>query len=145
MFFNDTAIPDNESGEQGANLCRDMKSAAKNCPVRYRALIKWFDFTRMALSKIEPMIIHLFHITGKKVTKPNCPIKMVAKFNPSSGSQSYLASGKDCLRPAFYKVPFFLKRPGPIYGAFSVGGHEGRPGHHTQVSHLLYLDQFFIL
>lgn len=132
-YFNTTLIPDHENGETGGRRCRDMKSAQRNCPVRFEALKKWFAFAEMALSIIEPKTIDMFYLTGKKATTPNCPLKMRANFNPSVGSQSFKHSDRFCTRPAYYNLPFFLKRPGPRYNAFSVAGHEGRPGHHTQV------------
>ena len=134
MFFNDTIIPEVENGVEGAKKCKDLKTAKVHCPVRYKSMMKWFKFVRTVLSNIEPMTTPMFYFTGPKATTPNCPLKMVAKFNPSSGSQSFSGGGSTCARAAHYQLPFFLERPGPIYNAFSVAGHEGRPGHHTQVS-----------
>ena len=132
-FFNTTVIPDDENGEEGGKKCKDMESAKLNCPVRYEAIQNWFRFAEMVLAKIEPKIYDMFHMTGEKATTPNCPLEMRGNFNPSIGSQSFRYSGMNCSRPAYYNIPFFLKRPGPKYNAFSVAGHEGRPGHHTQV------------
>ena len=132
-FFNSTVIPENENDEEGGRRCKDMESAKMNCPVRYKAMQDWFAEVRVILARIEPMTIPMFYMTGDKATTPSCPLKMVAKFNPSSGSQSYSSTGKKCLSACRYKLPFFLKRPGPKYNLYSVAGHEGRPGHHTQV------------
>lgn len=88
-FFNDTIIPDHENGEIGASRCRDMASAKVNCPVRYKAIQNWFALCHMALSKIEPLLVGLFHSSGTKATTPNCPIVMKVNFNPSVGAQSY--------------------------------------------------------
>lgn len=139
-YFNTSVIPDNENDEEGGRRCFDMASAKKNCPVRYKAMQDWFEYVNRVLSLVDPMTIDMFYMTGDKSTTPNCPVKMKAKFNPSSGSQSYSAAGKNCARPCYYMLPFFLLRPGPIYGAYSVAGHEARPGHHTQVRYLNYCD-----
>ena len=134
MFFNTTEIPENENGIEGGRRCSNMEEAKKNCPVRYKAMIDWFKTVQESLALIDPKLVDMFYITGKKATVPNCPLEMTAKFNPSSGSQSYKGSDKKCSKPGQYFLPFFLKRPGPKYGVLSVAGHEGRPGHHTQVS-----------
>ena len=96
-------------------------------------MIDWFKYVHELLAIIDPMTVSMFNMIGEQSTTPNCPLKMVANFNPSSGSQSYQSSGSDCRTPCHYYLPFFLERPGPKYSAFSVAGHEGRPGHHTQV------------
>ena len=133
MFFNTTEIPENENGIEGGRRCSNMEEAKKNCPVRYKAMVDWFKTVQESLALIDPKLVDMFYVTGKKATVPNCPLEMTAKFNPSSGSQSYKGSGKKCSKPGQYFLPFFLKRPGPKYGVLSVAGHEGRPGHHTQV------------
>ena len=132
-FFNTTPIPDNENGAIGGSRCPDMESARINCTVRYKAMQDWFKYTREIIAMLDPLTVYLFHMGGERITTPVCPVKMVAKFNPSSGSQSYSGGGPDCDYASSYKLPFFLKLPGPKYNAFSVGGHETRPGHHTQV------------
>ena len=85
------------------------------------------------LSVLAPKTTHMFHFTSDKQTTPNCPVKLVANFNPGTGSQSYSASGKSCPRAGHYRLPFYLKDLGPRYNAISVAAHEARPGHHTQV------------
>ena len=75
----------------------------------------------------------MFHFTGKHKSTPNCPVQLVANFNPGTASQRYGASDENCTRPSQYKLPFFLKDLGPRYTAMSVAAHEARPGHHTQV------------
>lgn len=92
------------------------------------------------LSDLAPKTNHMFHFTGKQQSTPNCPVQLVANFNPGTGSQSYRSSDKDCTTTAKYRLPFYLKDMGPRYNAISVGAHEARPGHHTQVRHLR---QFF--
>ena len=75
----------------------------------------------------------MFHFSGPKHTTPNCPIEMAPDFNPSAGA-NYNDGGKECKKNAHYNVPFFSGRPGPKYEEWSTNSHEGRPGHHTQVS-----------
>ena len=75
----------------------------------------------------------MFHFSGPKHTTPNCPIEMAPDFNPSAGA-NYNDGGKECKKNARYNVPFFSGRPGPKYEEWSTNSHEGRPGHHTQVS-----------
>ena len=87
------------------------------------------------LSALAPKTTHMFHHTGKRQSTPNCPVLLVANFNPGTGSQSYSSSGKKCARPSHYRLPFFLKDMGPRYNAISVAAHEARPGHHTQVDY----------
>jgi len=133
MFFNTTVIPENENGAAAAEKCKSMETAKVHCPVRYEAMILWFKEVQSILALIEPKTVNFFYLSGKNASTPNCPLKMQAKFNPSSGSQSFSSSGYACTKPARYQLPFFLKRPGPRYNAYSVAGHEARPGHHTQV------------
>jgi len=75
----------------------------------------------------------MFHFSGAKHTTPNCPIQMYPDFNPSGGA-NYDDGGAQCKNNARYNVPFFSARPGPKYEEWSTNAHEGRPGHHTQVS-----------
>lgn len=98
-----------------------------------------FFFGIAILSDLAPKTNHMFHFTGKNQSTPNCPVQLVANFNPGTGSQSFRSSDKNCTKPAQYRLPFYLKDMGPRYNAISVGAHEARPGHHTQVR---YLGQF---
>ena len=86
-----------------------------------------------ALSLLDPKTINMFYFTGPKQTTPNCPIEMAPDFNPS-GSASYIPGGKYCEQNSRYNRPFFTTRPGPKYEEWTNFAHEGRPGHHTQVS-----------
>ena len=95
-----------------------------------------FFFGIAVLSDLAPKTNHMFHFTGKYRSTPNCPVQLVANFNPGTGSQSYRSSDRGCTKPAMYRLPFYLKDMGPRYNAISVGAHEARPGHHTQVRHL---------
>ena len=88
------------------------------------------------LSDLAPKTNHMFHFTGKNQSTPNCPVQLVANFNPGTGSQSFRSSDKNCTEPAKYRLPFYLKDMGPRYNAISVAAHEARPGHHTQVRHV---------
>jgi len=133
-FFNTTPIPDNESGSIGGSRCKNMEMARKNCPVRYEAMQLWFKYAQQIIARLDPLTVDMFYMAGPKKTTPVCPVKMVAKFNPSSGSQSYSGGGVHCDHASQYQLPFFLKLPGPKSNAFSVAGHETRPGHHTQVN-----------
>ena len=137
-FFNTTPIPENENGAVGGSRCPNMEEARVKCPVRYEAMQAWFKYAQEIISMLDPLTVDLFHMGGPRITTPVCPVKMVAKFNPSSGSQSYSGGGQDCDEASEYQLPFFLKLPGPKFNAFSVAGHETRPGHHTQVLGLLY-------
>jgi len=77
----------------------------------------------------------MFYFSGPKQTTPNCPIKMAPDFNPSVGA-NYIDGGRESKENARYNIPFFLTRPGPKFEGWSTSAHEGRPGHHTQVSFL---------
>ncbi|XP_068740559.1 uncharacterized protein [Montipora capricornis] len=133
MFFNEEKIPENESNKEAFSKCTSMETAKKYCPMRHKAMLTWFDTVNAILGSLAPKTNHMFYHTGEKQSTPNCPVLLVAKFNPGSGSQSYSSSGKSCSRPSHYKLPFFLKDLGPRYNAISVAAHEARPGHHTQV------------
>ncbi len=133
-YFNNTPVPSNESSADAHEKCQSMASAKMYCPVRYQAMLNWFDYVQSTLSQLDPMIRGFFYATGDMASTPNCPVKMVAKFNPSSGSQSYSSAGSICRRACYYQLPFFLTPPGPRYNAISVAAHEARPGHHTQVN-----------
>lgn len=84
---------------------------------------------------LDPQTTDMFHFSGLKHTRPNCPVDMAPTFNPSKGAQSYMRSTKDCSRNSLYNIPFFMERPGPKYSEWSVNAHEARPGHHTQVTY----------
>ena len=88
------------------------------------------------MSLLEPKTVDMFYFTGNKQTTPSCPVDMRPNFNPSSGVQSYSRSTKTCSRKSYYRIPFFLDRPGPKYMEWGVNSHEARPGHHTQVIRL---------
>ncbi|KAL9986409.1 hypothetical protein ACROYT_G000554 [Oculina patagonica] len=133
MFFNDEKIPENESNKDAFAKCTSMEQAKIYCPKRYKAMLTWFEYVKSVLSDLAPKTNHMFHFTGKRQSTPNCPVLLVANFNPGTGSQSYQSSNKDCTRNARYRLPFYLKDMGPRYNAISVGAHEARPGHHTQV------------
>ncbi|XP_031560462.1 uncharacterized protein LOC116296565 [Actinia tenebrosa] len=133
MFFNENPIPDNETNEDAAMKCIDMASAKIHCSQRYASMLKWFDYVNGVLSLLAPKTVNMFHFTGAKQSTPNCPVQVVANFNPGTGSQSYSSSDRSCSRPCRYRLPFYLKDHGPIYNAYSVAAHEARPGHHTQV------------
>ena len=90
-------------------------------------------FSPQVMSMLDPKTSQMFYFTGKNHTTPNCPLEMVADFNPSAGVPSYRSSDKACSRNAKYFIPFFLERPGPRYMQWSINAHEARPGHHTQV------------
>ena len=93
------------------------------------------------LGLLDPKTINMFYFTGPKQTTPNCPITLAPDFNPSAGP-NYESGGKECKKNAQYNIPFFLERPGPKYEEWSTNAHEGRPGHHTQVS---FLERFLFL
>ena len=93
----------------------------------------FFDCFFQAFSLLDPKTIKMFHFSGAKHTTPNCPIQMYPDFNPSSGP-NYNDGGAQCKKNARYNVPFFSAKPGPKYEEWSTNAHEGRPGHHTQVS-----------
>lgn len=114
--------------------------------IKIQTLKPWLNFSLEILSLLEPKTIDMFHFTGKKRTTPSCPINVVPNFNPKTGSQSYVGAGKSCSSSCSYRLPFFMDNLGPKYNAFSVAGHEGRPGHHTQVENISALDlQDFLL
>lgn len=127
--------------------CTEKKTASlTDCAqlsqiVLYRDLItdllKWCYIVLAVLSSLAPKTTNMFHHTGNKQSTPNCPVLLVANFNPGTGSQSYSSSGKSCSRASHYRLPFYLKDMGPRYNAISVGAHEARPGHHTQVNRFI--------
>lgn len=43
MFFNDMKIPENESNKDAFSKCTSMESAKFHCPIRYKAMLTWFD------------------------------------------------------------------------------------------------------
>eukprot|EP00794_Sanderia_malayensis_P009553 gene9553-10540_t len=132
-FFNNKELPKNESSGDAFKLCKTIEGAKKYCPNRWRAMEKWFEFSRMVMAKLDPKTVNMFFFTGDKHTTPNCPVDLKPDFNPTSGAQSYLGSTPQCTRNAIYNIPFFLKNLGPKFSEYSVNAHEARPGHHTQV------------
>ncbi|XP_065060075.1 uncharacterized protein LOC135687446 isoform X2 [Rhopilema esculentum] len=131
-YFNATPIPANESGRDAFQKCQSLETAKKYCPVRYQSMMNWFGEVEAIMATLHAKIVNMFYQTGPKASTANCPVRMVAVFNPSVGHQSFSAAGARCRRPCYYKLPFFLTPPGPRYAAISIAGHEARPGHHTQ-------------
>ncbi|KAK3734010.1 hypothetical protein QZH41_009863, partial [Actinostola sp. cb2023] len=132
-YFNEEPFPKNESGAAAHRRCNSVEGAKKHCPARWRAIQKWFDEARKAMSLLDPKTINMFYFTGAKHTTPNCPVELKPNLNPSSGAQSYSSSNKACTYSASYYIPFFLERLGPNFSEWSINAHEARPGHHTQV------------
>lgn len=132
-FFNNSVIPQNESGVQGGEMCNNMESARKHCPVRYEAMQNWMKYTYEIMARIEALTVPLFHITGEKSSTPSCPVNLAASFDVNLASHYYEVGGPECEISSKYTIPFFVDKPGPIYTSFSLIGHETRPGHHTQV------------
>ncbi|KAM7443428.1 hypothetical protein ABFA07_007884 [Porites harrisoni] len=133
MWHNNGSFPVNESNEYAYKTCVDPETAAKYCPVRWKAVNKWAQYCRQVMGMLYPKITNVFYFTGSKVTAPNCPIEMLPHYNPSNGAQFFKSSDAACSSPAYFGLPFFLKDFGPIFQEWSVTGHESRPGHHTQV------------
>ena len=46
MFFNDAGFPANESGDEAFMKCVDAEGAGAFCPVRWRSLQKWINYTK---------------------------------------------------------------------------------------------------
>lgn len=84
------------------------------------------------MSVIYPKLNKLFHFNGERNTVPNCPIEMEPHYNPSNGAQYFQKSDAQCSYTTRYGMPFFLEKYGPRFQEWSLTGHEGRPGHHTQ-------------
>ena len=133
QFFNSEPFPANESNTAAHKNCSDIEGAKKYCPKRWAAMEKWSAYSQQAMIMFAPKLLPLFYHVGIKKTMPNCPIEMSSNFNPSSAALSFMQAGSLCLRPAYYKHPFFLNNYGPKFADFSITAHEGWPGHHTQV------------
>ena len=133
QFYNKAPFPRNESNATAYKMCSDAKSAEKDCPKRWEALLEWIKSCRQTMSMLAPKLIPLFYHTGSKITVPNCPLEMLPSFNPSAGAQFFMNSGANCKKPAYFGLPFFLENFGPRFSEWSVTAHEGWPGHHTQI------------
>lgn len=133
MWHNNGSFPKNESDENAFKKCTSPETAARYCPVRWKAVNKWARYCRQVMGMLYPKINQVFYFTGPKVTVPNCPIEMLPHYNPSNGAQFFMKSDAECSKPTYFGLPFFLKDFGPVFQEWSVTGHEARPGHHTQV------------
>ena len=110
-----------------------ISAARKFCPVRYAALQRWFEFSRSTLSQLEPKLLQMFYWPrGPLKTTPVCPVAISANFMPTTSAQTYSSSFRTCMRPASFRIPFFLDRMGPKYSEWTTSAHEARPGHHLQ-------------
>ena len=144
--FNTEPFPANESNENAYRNCSDKQSAEKNCPKRWAAMAGWSSYCRSTMAMLAPKLIPLFYHTGRKITVPNCPMKMFINFNPSSSAQSSRPSDASCRKATRYNLPFFLDNFGPKYSEMTVTAHEAWPGHHTQLQGWsVYLLSFFLL
>ncbi|XP_028399408.1 uncharacterized protein LOC114522845 [Dendronephthya gigantea] len=132
QWHNERKFPENESNAKAFKTCVDKESAKKFCPVRYAALKKWIAACREIMALIHPQFIYAFHVTGKRMTLPNCPIEIYPHFNPSKGTMQFVESDETCSSPTEFRLPFFLERYGPKFQEWSVVAHETRPGHHLQ-------------
>lgn len=135
-FFHDEPLPENETRGDAFRNCATAATAEINCPTRWKAMMKWFEFAQMTMSIHDPNTVDFFYFTGDRHSTPNCPVKLQIDFNPSQGAQSYDSSDGNCTFPCRYNIPFFLENLGPKFSEYSVNAHEARPGHHTQVQGL---------
>ena len=46
MFFNRDSFPINESGDEAYMKCTDTEGARAFCPMRWKALQKWINYTK---------------------------------------------------------------------------------------------------
>lgn len=92
-------------------------------------ILQYFE---KVMSIIYPKLSTLFYFNGDQNTVPNCPIEMEPHYNPSNGAQYFAKSDGACSSTTRYGMPFFLEKYGPKFQEWSLTGHEGRPGHHTQ-------------
>eukprot|EP00112_Aurelia_sp_Birch-Aquarium-sp1_P011295 Seg2375.5 transcript_id=Seg2375.5/GoldUCD/mRNA.D3Y31 product="hypothetical protein" protein_id=Seg2375.5/GoldUCD/D3Y31 len=139
-YFNDGPFPKNETGAEAQRKCSSERTARLNCPERWKALQKWFKFSRDVMQRINSMLPDLFFYSGEKRSVPSCPVKLVPDFNPSAGVPSYIEGDEDCIEPGKYFIPFFNEKSGPKHEDTTTNGHEARPGHHLQSQG--YLENF---
>lgn len=45
-YFNDKPFPGNETGERAHKMCNNEENAKIYCPTRWKAMTKWFSFSR---------------------------------------------------------------------------------------------------
>ena len=109
-----------------------LSAAQVYCPERYKAMMKWLDFSRNTLALIRPKLTRLVYYTGNKTTAPSCPASVAIRFNPLVSVQGYSGSTSSCQEPSRIKVPFFVDRMGPRFFEYTVSAHEASPGHHLQ-------------
>jgi len=48
MYFNDEPLPKNESGHEAHKKCSSVDGAMKFCPMRWKAIQKWFKTSKEA-------------------------------------------------------------------------------------------------
>jgi len=132
MWHGTLKFPENESNEAAYKKCISHETAKQYCPVRWKSIMIWADYYQDILSRIYPELSKLFYLSGNQNTVPNCPIEMEPHYNPSNGAQYFQKSDSACSYTTRYGMPFFLEKYGPKFQEWSLTGHEGRPGHHTQ-------------
>eukprot|EP00794_Sanderia_malayensis_P012306 gene12306-13575_t len=131
-YFNEGPFPDEENGSEAQKKCANPKRAEKNCPKRWKALKKWFEFSKETMKNISKKLPDLFYQSGPKRSVPQCQITLVPDFNPSAGVPSYIEGDDHCMETGKYFIPFFNEKNGPSYEDTTTNGHEARPGHHLQ-------------
>lgn len=139
MFFNDAGFPANESGDEAFMKCVDAEGAGAFCPLRWRSLQKWINYTKETASFIKPKIKPLFYGSTSKKTIPNCGISVKGEYNPTVCFHGYEET-VDCQVSAFQTLPFFMNNFGPKYTEYTTTSHEQLPGHHLEVQG--YMDNF---
>lgn len=128
MFFNRDPFPDDESGDEAYIKCADHVGARAFCPVRWRALQKWINYTKQVAEVLTPKIKDLFYDSSSKRTTPSCGISVSGDFNPLACFHGY-----DAKCPASQTLPFFMDDFGPKYTEYTTASHEQLPGHHLEV------------
>lgn len=73
MYYNDQPIPKNESDKNAHNNCVSIETAKKYCPVRWRAMSKWFSNARQVRIYVRSGCASLvIRIQGEKTWPPFC-------------------------------------------------------------------------
>lgn len=64
-YFNDTEIPESESNQNAYKLCSSVDGAKKHCPVRWKAIQKWFTYSRQVKPSLFELIDARHHFESR--------------------------------------------------------------------------------
>ena len=61
------------------------QDAEKNCPQRWKSFQAWKENNTNIMKEAKGFLKDLFYLEGPNKTTPDCPVKIVADYDPTNG------------------------------------------------------------